>query len=532
MHRVLGIAEVLRAVFLLCDKPANSRNAQVCRAWNGVALDILWEEIEDLLPVFKILGDVSSSNDRQYFSRKPTSGAWRRFQSVYAPRVHTLNCENLDIKQQDRMSSMMDVLARLQHSGPIFPNLTTFIWGEIDSPGYVHYSIIFMHIKVTDFRLRARSQAVKGEEKGWSEYFEALSQRMPALENLEVEMNRANHAVCRRPLGALSKALSALTGLSLPAMNDASDTLEELSHCPQLESIEFTRETKDEGIQTISLLALTNLDTFQHLQQLRIHISYPALTHFLRSSPSCAPSLHTLVVFTASHHTETPSTIGELLDIVARCFEKSLKLLCLQMDDRYPPNQLPQPPQYNDQDILRFHHIEQVLRCSHMADFVLDYGLPLALTAHDFEKIASSWPSLKLLSLCQDVRRDFPENSSFGYPGLDALAPLAKGCPQLELIALRLAPVVNAEIDDLSIPLLPNLHTLTLGDVVEQFDPVRVTIFLSQVLPSGCTLNAESCSKSPAIARSQESVAEWNVGWRDVKMGLQLIEALKKRTVG
>lgn len=39
-----AIPELLSQVFRLLDLPSNARNARVCKAWSGLALDEVWKE--------------------------------------------------------------------------------------------------------------------------------------------------------------------------------------------------------------------------------------------------------------------------------------------------------------------------------------------------------------------------------------------------------------------------------------------------------------------------------------------------------
>lgn len=59
MDRFFAIPELLSQVFRLLEPPSNARNARVCRAWSGLALDEVWREAN--AGTFQSLAEMSPS---------------------------------------------------------------------------------------------------------------------------------------------------------------------------------------------------------------------------------------------------------------------------------------------------------------------------------------------------------------------------------------------------------------------------------------------------------------------------------------
>jgi hypothetical protein len=62
MHRVLAIPEILRMILQMTDRRSNYNNALVCQMWSEIALDIVWECVDDLYNLFSLLAPLEKSN--------------------------------------------------------------------------------------------------------------------------------------------------------------------------------------------------------------------------------------------------------------------------------------------------------------------------------------------------------------------------------------------------------------------------------------------------------------------------------------
>lgn len=53
---VLETPELLDLILSGLELRDNAQNARVCKLWSQVALDSLWKEVDDLKPLFNVLG--------------------------------------------------------------------------------------------------------------------------------------------------------------------------------------------------------------------------------------------------------------------------------------------------------------------------------------------------------------------------------------------------------------------------------------------------------------------------------------------
>jgi len=64
MHLALSIPEILSLIFKHFDNKRNLyRYSQICHAWFIPAIELLWEEIADVKPLFRILAPLRFSEE-------------------------------------------------------------------------------------------------------------------------------------------------------------------------------------------------------------------------------------------------------------------------------------------------------------------------------------------------------------------------------------------------------------------------------------------------------------------------------------
>ena len=69
MHLAIRISEVLQSIFAQLEQNNDlARCARVCDAWFNPAVDMLWEEIQELKPLMQILGNIAISSSRTWVS--------------------------------------------------------------------------------------------------------------------------------------------------------------------------------------------------------------------------------------------------------------------------------------------------------------------------------------------------------------------------------------------------------------------------------------------------------------------------------
>ncbi|KAH9856728.1 hypothetical protein C2E23DRAFT_453452 [Lenzites betulinus] len=110
--------------------------ARVCRAFSDPALDVLWEVVEDVMPILSILPPFEFLADETYaLSRDLTQPEWDRFQR-YVQRVHTLSMSVFAPSELEMISpSVWTFLARWCPPGQgLLPRLRSLRWLTLTDP--------------------------------------------------------------------------------------------------------------------------------------------------------------------------------------------------------------------------------------------------------------------------------------------------------------------------------------------------------------------------------------------------------------
>ncbi|KAG8917299.1 hypothetical protein FRC01_002553 [Tulasnella sp. 417] len=84
------IVEIIMQILRNLGKSELPAAARVCSSWTGVALDMLWKEMESVLPIMALLGPISIREGGWDWDNGVPSGDWSRFAS-YAKRVQSLS---------------------------------------------------------------------------------------------------------------------------------------------------------------------------------------------------------------------------------------------------------------------------------------------------------------------------------------------------------------------------------------------------------------------------------------------------------
>lgn len=62
----LTLRELLRPIFQYCDPRDNFHNALVSKTWSDEALDILWNQLHSMRPLFSLLAPLVIQVDGKY----------------------------------------------------------------------------------------------------------------------------------------------------------------------------------------------------------------------------------------------------------------------------------------------------------------------------------------------------------------------------------------------------------------------------------------------------------------------------------
>ena len=64
IQKALYLPDILTFLFDFCSNATLASSAQVCRSWSTEALRRLWRQLEDPLPLFRLLGGIEIEKNR------------------------------------------------------------------------------------------------------------------------------------------------------------------------------------------------------------------------------------------------------------------------------------------------------------------------------------------------------------------------------------------------------------------------------------------------------------------------------------
>jgi len=63
MDHALNISEILRLILDDTDRPTQAAASLTCRRWSDIALSSLWCELDSILPVLKLYGELKKGSN-------------------------------------------------------------------------------------------------------------------------------------------------------------------------------------------------------------------------------------------------------------------------------------------------------------------------------------------------------------------------------------------------------------------------------------------------------------------------------------
>ncbi|RDX42426.1 hypothetical protein OH76DRAFT_1362817 [Lentinus brumalis] len=491
------IDELLAMIFSYLDDRALARAACVCKHWSEIALDCLWFEVNDLKRVLSVLAPLTLKPERVAVSTGRLPGAyafkrsllpadWVRFQR-YSVRVRRLRHDHRHLRSAvDRSakrpalihSKVFDELAATCTTSNIFPNLQSLIWYP-SAPERQRLCLVFLHRRVKHLGLHL----YRSEPPSLTDFISQICAQCPAITNLDLCLeehmgNFEDYAV------VLLRGLPHLQGVSVPIYGLTPRLLTELSRLNQVATINLTHPARAEPGNRADVAhffpAIAN-NAFPALRNLSFSAQVEHATQLLRSSffPAQLTELHLKAIVIATPHA--------LQDLFSAIRDRCTSLVQLSVDYIIAPDARltsPPPPLHERPNIATFRPLFSA-RCLRTFEFRWDYAL--AISDEDMEEYASSWPSLESLQFNPEP---VPEPD---VPGLNlrVLLSFARYCPNIRHLGLHvdartipnLAPTPRSQ----SLPRFRRLETLAVGlSAITKSEPV--TLFLSQILPLGCTI--------------------------------------------
>ncbi|OSC97257.1 hypothetical protein PYCCODRAFT_1419774 [Trametes coccinea BRFM310] len=529
-QRVLAIPEILELVFSFLSTKNTANCACVCKRWSEIALDTLWRDVDDIRRLFGLLAPIehgATPDDPHHFPRPLEPTDWARFMR-YAPRVRTLSVTAINDSRL-RGQLVFDEVARTRSTLNLLPRLSKLSWTS-QLGDRLRLSLVFMHENIRHFAVRL----VPSDNYPFSVYFEEIALRMPKLTCLDMRFSFAVRDI-EAELCKLLDGLPHLQKVILPKFTLTSKIIEQLSTNSSLKVVQFEfMEEQGSGEASDVHNWFPNLrpGAFPSLVDLSVSVHLPHMVRFLKSG-SCPAHLQCLYVHVL--YIVPPYQVREFVDAVS---EHCQQLTQLHIDFVGDPSPLMFRTRLSDDDRIGLNTLRPLLNLTKLAQFILNWDAPLALTQDDIEELASSMPSLEVLTLCPE-----PMPCPQAPPlTLKALIPFARHCPNMRELSLYL-DASTADLDDASRQLytaLPPIHFRKLQRVnfglsrIPEYEPVA--LFLSQLCPPGCkvdagvtwpegftAMEAQSPEDASVLVDMWGQASDWYPRWQEVNQMLPLL---------
>ncbi|KAI0324707.1 hypothetical protein GY45DRAFT_1288459 [Cubamyces sp. BRFM 1775] len=532
-QRVLAIPEILELVFSFLDASGKSRCACVCKQWSEVALDALWRDVDSLRRLFGLLAPIESPpapEDSNRFVRPIEPSDWSRFMR-YARRIRTLSVLPAD-DERIRGALVFDEVARTRTTFNILPKLSTLIWTS-ELGERLRSSLMFMHENVKHFVVK-----LVPSDYPLSVYFQEIPLRMPKLTSLDLRFTFPVRNI-EASLCDLLAALPELQKIVLPKFTYSAKIMERLSTIPAIRVIQFEyleSQGSGDASDVHNWFPVLQEGAFPSLVDLSVSVHLPHMVRFLNAefAPVNLQCLYVHVLYIVP-----PYQLYEFFDSVARILPN---LTQLHVDFVGDPSPLMFRTRLSDDDRVDLSTLRPLFKLSKLKELVINWDAPLALRQSDIEELASSLSSLEILFLGNE-----PIPCPQAPPlTLRALIPFAQHCPNLRELGLYL-DASTADLDEASRELralLPptrfrNLKKLQFG-LSRIAEPEPVALFLSQLCPPGCAvdagvswcggfsaLQAQSPEDAQVLVDMWGQASDWYPCWKEVNHMLPLLTKVR-----
>ncbi|KII95729.1 hypothetical protein PLICRDRAFT_227127 [Plicaturopsis crispa FD-325 SS-3] len=519
MHPCLNVLDIVLLIFTeiaqgdlslrTVSRRTLARLARTCRAFQAVALDLLWKEQTSMLPLLRCIApdiweeDVLPSGRVHLTLNRPIlPHEWQRCRS-YGARIKELSIIELDYSMESPELSLTMIMAAGANS--ILPNLRTLYW--------VWDEQVLLPVRLEP-RLRCFSLTFRSESPTIVEKSLVLSLPLecPNVEDLTLRY----HANID---GSFATTLACgwvrLQTLELCEINSR-DLLRLSRQLPVLRELEFTW---DEAV--VSDYRLGEMPRSLGFPQLRIlhcmhyeddYLQTKALeigTAFLRKLD--APELND-VRFTVSWNASSQTLSHSLFTVLGNLNHSSLVSIIMEVDSANVDFSMGVVRDLDN--ALRGKTMQPMLSCRHLTRFHWDCVDGFDLDDGDLVMIATSWPSLEHLHLSSGCRWSLPSRVT-----LQGLLKLLQLCPNLKSADL----MINAtEADASKFPTAQIIPHNALASMDLGYSPIAdaeaVATILSRVAP--CLLRVRSWYNWMPLEfdfPSEDEEAEYLQRWADVE---------------
>ncbi|OCH85914.1 hypothetical protein OBBRIDRAFT_272607 [Obba rivulosa] len=477
MHQTLRKREILYRIFAfarsdaLCDGTGNAvvaTAARVCKSWTYPALDILWRELDSLLPLINICHELqlrirttgavvalirASPNSHDLESGKIIPDRhWATFQR-YARRIRSLKLGSSRVGGSSEVELFI-IQFITRNGGPFLPCLLELDI-TINFPGD-NVAAMLVCSSLRKLTLRGSCSQNDSFWHSWLMYDFLTADTM-------------------RDIASKVPQLRILVLEELP--DDCVRTFTELPDLRRLEVVHYRESLPPLPDTTLGrvvsprfdyLRAADNVRHFTTLRSVSVDGDHIAVWEALRGMRS------TELWEVSVHYCGALVSLNSILELFPAQFPALMKLtLAIDLNDPPSLGLLIPVSQY----------LNPLLQVQSLEDVDISFGTTgqLNLTNRDIQAFAECWPKLRLLHL-RGAPSDFVEYS------IDSLLHFARSCPDLDSLCL---PSPNTIVpfkwmDDIPYPMLNHgLRHLTFHESfpLSVCDHHQVALFLYSVFP-------------------------------------------------
>ena len=362
-------------------------------------------------------------------------------------------------------------MARTRLRLDILPSLHTLAW-----KGPLNLSVTFMHAGVQTFEIWLSNDIVLDSPQP---FFQDLAIRMPNIINLNIKSDVAIFHY-EADLIDLIHRLPKLRTVTFPQFYITTKIMEALSRIPNLGVIEFKyfdEQGRGNPGDVIPFTPCVEEGAFPVLWDLSVSATIEEVSRLLglKFAPTNLTSL-----YVDSAIIETAASVHGFLCRVADS--------CQLLNALFLVSSYHRDLESNDTDDrykITFNHLKPLLKMGNLKELEVSHFYSLALKMEDIELLASLWPSLETLVLNNE-----PVHSLQSELTMEALLPFASHCPNLTHLGLFVdASRIQTFPHPVTGPVVPfkRLKCLSMGVSIIN-DDKSVALFLSHVLPSGCSV--------------------------------------------
>ncbi|KAG9038178.1 hypothetical protein FRB95_002618 [Tulasnella sp. JGI-2019a] len=471
----LGIVDILEQIVRHLPRSGRAAAAGVCRNWQDVTLAGLWEDLDSILPLLRLLAPVNGYGQKGQpysFQGSLRDADWGKFDS-YAQMVRSL-------KWDDEYGTLTDTIfsqlfLHRPHTHALLPNITEITWGACyEATATQILPILAQSVKT--LRLHFKDQC---PVHSFTTILKGLVDRGILLEELNL-MAWFDVDTVDPQLTSYLWAQTNLKRIGLPQYYGSTTIITALGTLPELQVVLPTnlQAERESGRQwELAEGTFTNLSSFG-LNECLIRATHV----FRQTNLSKIRHVHLITPVTNA----TSSGLNPfLLTLVTACPHLQGVTLNLYQN----------PTTFQAID---FSTLQPLLKCRELQVLEIADRKPLILTEVDIRDMATAWPELQRVDLTPEPIDALA--ATVGNP-LSLLNRFASSFGK-SLTTIGLFFNINRAdiIDNRGFSMLPSLHTLIVGSsLVTQNDIIPTAAFLGGICSAGLVVKAGRRSWSKAV---------------------------------